>query len=558
MVVPSSTPVWAKWISDESPDLITVVDDQGTFAYVSDASRRLFGWDPAELVGRHEDELVHPADRAGRRSIRTDAGPTGECTTEFRFLCADGSERWAESVSRPAQVGGDAWTVSAVRATGRPRSEMGTAPDRRGLLDPLTGAANRNLLMDRLQRAIQRIARDGGHVAVLYLDLDRFKTVNDSLGHQAGDAVLVSVATRLAACVRPSETVARLGGDEFVVVVEGLAGETEAREVAHRVLEVGHQPLRLDTHELLCTMSIGVACTADAEHPASHLIGEADTALYRAKENGRDRVEYFDEELRGRVEARRAEVTMLRRVLVEGVIRVDYEPIFDLRSRRVVAAQSRPRICHPQADVELSAPFIDDAEQFGVLVGIGETALREGLLGVDGWRDVFADADPPEIEVHVTARQLAETTFYDQVIGDLAASGLDPGRLLVAVTERALQQASDPAVGGLRALRGKGIRIGLDGFGTNYSTLGELGRLPLDFIKIAPQLVRRIDQVERQRAVVGALVALAHAFGLTVVAQGVEMVDELRTLWNLECDRAQGPLLAPVLPDTGRRRIRAD
>jgi diguanylate cyclase (GGDEF)-like protein/PAS domain S-box-containing protein len=535
------------WIADVSPDLITLVDSDGVFAYLSPACRSLFGWDPDRLVGRREEEFVHPADLARLHAGRAELAGSGTATSNFRLLCADGSVRWTETVSRQVDVDGSTWIASAVRDTSGARSD-GSPLELHGLLDPLTGAANRTLLMDRLQRAIQRVARDGRFVAVMYLDLDRFKAVNDSMGHQVGDAVLVAVASRLIGRVRPSETVARLGGDEFVIVAEGLPGEREALELAERFLQVGREPFQVDGRDFLCTVSLGVVCTADPERRAVDLIHEADMALYRAKERGRDRVEYYDEELRSRADARQAEESALRQVLAEGTIRVEYEPIVDLRSRRVVAAQAVPYIRHHDRDVVLSPDFLDDAERWGLLAGMNDTLLREGLGGARCWEGAVAESDLPEIAVHVTARHLASAAFCDLVTAHLDDSSLPHRRLLIEVTERTLLEASETAMNTLKTLRDGGVQIGLDGFGTGYSSVAHLGRFPLDFIKIAPSLVHRIERTERDQAVVSAIVSLAHAFRLTVVARGVETEEELQTLETLECDRAQGPAVASAAP----------
>jgi diguanylate cyclase (GGDEF)-like protein len=438
--------------------------------------------------------------------------------------------------------------VAGFASGGAPRSADESArADNYWLVDPLTGAANRTHLMDRLIDAVGRAAGEGRYVAVMYVDLDRFKMVNDSLGHQVGDAVLIAVASRLIARVRPSDTVARLGGDEFVILAEGLPGEQDGREMAKRLLDVGRQPFRVDGRDFLCTLSVGLAGTSDGSRRAVELIGEADTALYRAKERGRDRVEVYDDELRTWSDSRRAEEAALRRVLDEGEVRVQFEPVVDIRSRRVVAAQVVPYVRHRGRDVALSVELLDEAERWGLLSGVDEAVVRDGVVGAAAWSELIPPPELPEVVVHLTARHLAAANFQDSVSEQLGTSGLPPGRLLLALTERTLAEAAEPAVLALAVLRGKGVRIGIDGFGTGLSSVTNLGQFPIDFVMIDPCLVRGIDGNDRARAVVSAVIALAHAYGLNVVAHGVETPEQLRTLHSLDCDRAQGPLMSSTV-----------
>jgi diguanylate cyclase (GGDEF)-like protein len=269
-------------------------------------------------------------------------------STSYRFRCRNGSYRWVEATSRHVKVDGSALVVATVHDITE-RRRYTAALEQRAMTDPLTGVANRTVLMDRLRQGLRRLARAPDEVlAVLYLDLDRFKVINDSLGHRIGDEVLLKMAERLTRHLRPADTLARLGGDEFVLVAEGLANEASALALANRVIEAGREPFQVGDEDFNCTMSIGIACTANARRNADDLLSEADLALYRAKDQGRDRVAVFDEELRTNAVGRLATERMVRRALDQGRIVVEYQPIVDLRTGCPVSAEALVRIRDPE------------------------------------------------------------------------------------------------------------------------------------------------------------------------------------------------------------------
>ena len=316
-----------------SADMITVATAEGVYRYVSPAARRLFRWDPDELRGRHQEQFAHPDDvqsmrAAGDLSLISD----GFYTMTYRFRCGDGAYRWIEATYHRVESAGESFVVGSVRDIAE-RREADDLLQHRASTDPLTGVANRTVLMDRLQHALYRLDRAPGILAVLFLDLDRFKVINDSLGHLVGDGVLMAMAERLLQFIRPSDTLARLGGDEFVIVAEDLSDEREAVTLGERIAEAGRQPFRIGTEEFVCTVSVGIATTADAHHVPDSLLQEADLALYRAKDRGRDRAEVFDEDLRTTAVGRLGTERMLRRAIDEERLGVRYQPIIDLRNR---------------------------------------------------------------------------------------------------------------------------------------------------------------------------------------------------------------------------------
>jgi diguanylate cyclase (GGDEF)-like protein/PAS domain S-box-containing protein len=525
-----------------SADMVTVVGPAGQYLYCSPASKEAFGWEPGALMGRREEDFVHPDDVPVLLSARSAPSPSGRVTTKYRFLCRDGSFRWVEAILRRRSAGGSPVVVNAVRDITERQVEI-SALERQATTDPLTGVANRAVLMDRLHQGLRRLGRSPGEaIAVLYLDLDRFKVINDSLGHRIGDDVLLKMAERLSHHLRPADTLARLGGDEFVLIAE-VANEAAAVSLANRMVEDGRTPFKIDGEEIVCTMSVGVVCTTDARRNAEELLSEADLALYRAKDHGRDRVAVFDEELRTTAVDRMATERMVRRALDEKRIVVEYQPIVDLDSGRPVSAEALVRIAAAGGALRLPASFLGVAEESGLLIAIDEVVLADAVKQAAAWRARLEGPDRG-VAVNVTARHLADASFRQAVSEQLSTYGVPPANLYIEVTERVLMEASNSAMTGLRALRDLGVQVGLDDFGTGYSSLAYLQRFPLDFVKIDKSFIDNLVSEPRVRAIVAAIIVLAHALGLTVIAEGVETPLQGEALQDLSCDQAQGFLYA--------------
>lgn len=541
----------------DSADVNTVATIEGELRYVSTGCSRLLGWAPADLEGRRQEDFFHRDDLPVLYSQRHDSTGAETTTTTFRFLCRDGSFRWLEATSRQVEADGTTFVVSTLRDIAeRQRSDV--VLQRQAFTDPLTGVANRTVLMDRLDQALHRLARGHGLLAVLYLDVDRFKVINDSLGHRVGDRLLTMLAARIRRNLRPADTLARLGGDEFVIVAEGVTEVAAAVELATRITELGHEPYRVGDEEFICTLSAGIACTRDSQRSAQSLLQEADLALYRAKDRGRDRAEVFDEDLRIKAIGRLVTERMLRSAIDEGRIVVEYQPIIDLRSGHGVGAEALVRIDDPERGRLQPASFLDVAEETGLLIAIDEQVLEDAVRQAAGWSARFAHAFPVEVAINVTARHLADAKFAQSIIHLLDAHDMPHRNLQVEVTERVLMEASHSAMDGLRTLRDMDIQVGLDDFGTGYSSLAYLRQFPLDFIKVDRSFIRDLDRVEDEQAIVAAIITLSHALGLTVVAEGVETLGQLRLLESLGCDRGQGFLLGrPGKPAAVEELIRS-
>ena len=540
----SEDPSFDRMIAESAVDLHTVSTADGTYLFASRASLALFGWDREDLVGEHQDGFTHPDDVALVQAARREA-LAGPASTVHRFRCADGSYRWTETVSSAVSDGDDLLVLSAVRDIGdRKASDLDL--HRRATTDPLTGIANRTVFMDRLHQALRRLARRQGLVAVLFLDLDHFKLINDTVGHLAGDAVLLQLAQRLRGFLRPQDTLARLGGDEFAIVIEDISWAEEAAALGARIVEAGRLPFVVGEEQFTCTTSIGIAVTTDAHHGTERLLQEADLAMYRAKDRGRDRTEVFDEDLRTRAVGRLGTERMLRRATEEGRLQVAYQPIIDLRTGATIAAEALVRVWDPE-ELRLIAAgeFIEVAEESGMLAAMDDWVLGQATRQAARWRELFAGSGFTDIAINVTARHLADPRFAQSIIDGLVGHDLPAGTLQVEVTERVLMEASNSAMTGLKLLRDAGVKVGLDDFGTGYSSLSYLRMFPLDFVKIDGSFIQELGAAGTERAIVSSVVDLSHALGMAVVAEGVETLSQLEQLVGLGCDRAQGFWFAP-------------
>ena len=407
----------------------------------------------------------------------------------------------------------------------------------RALHDPLTNLPNRALFLDRLRHAEQRAARSGGAVAVLFLDLDGFKTVNDSLGHGRGDELLVAVAERLTGVLRVGDTGARLGGDEFAVLVADLANEADAALVGERILEALRPPFRLGGQELAVRASVGIAT---ARGPGGDLLRDADLAMYQAKAQGRDRIVGFDGAMHAAMLARMALERDLRKALDRCELRLVFQPIVELADGRPVAAEALLRWEHPDRGVVGPADFVPLAEETGLIVPIGAWVLQTACEAAATWPEM-------RVSVNVSCAQLRSTDFPATVAAALASTGLPADRLILEITESQLAQDVGHTVGQLAELKALGVDIAIDDFGTGHSSLEYLQRLPIDTLKIPKPFVDELAGGD-EAVLARAILELARSFGLTVIAEGIELEVQRNRLLALGCTTGQGYLFARPLP----------
>ncbi|SRR5581483_10409593 len=538
-------------------DLIIVVSPEGELQYASPSLERLLGWVGAEQGEGLGGERIHPDDLRRLRAAFAHAKPPGPNTpaTTARTMHKDGSWRWLEysitDLCDDPSVRG--YVVVARDVTERKNAEEQLV--HQALHDALTGLPNRALFLDRLGLALSRLERRPGLAAVFFLDLDYFKVVNDSLGHSAGDQVLVAVADRLQHSLRDGDTAARLGGDEFAVLCDDLIDEGEALQIAERLgAAVAARPVSLAGRDLVVTVSIGVAFASHSAARPETLLRDADAAMYRAKERGRARYELFDAAMRARAVSRLETEAALREALDHEQLSLSYQPEVLLADGTLISAEALLRWSPGArlAGVGENAPpadFIAVAEETGLIVPIGGWVLHEACRHLAHWREVAPDRAPQSVSVNLSGRQLARTELPDIVEEALTTTGLPPSALCMEITESVLMDDLDVAVGALKALKAIGVEIAVDDFGTGYSSLAHLRRFPVDILKIDHSFVSGLGRNPEDAAIVRAVLALARTLDLTVVAEGVERPEQLHELRALGCERAQGHLFCAPLSE---------
>jgi diguanylate cyclase (GGDEF)-like protein/PAS domain S-box-containing protein len=412
------------------------------------------------------------------------------------------------------------------------------------LHDALTGLPNRVLFLDRLEQALARAGRSRTGVAVLFLDLDHFKVVNDSLGHEVGDRLLVEVADRLRGALRPGDTVARFGGDEFTLLCEDLGSPREARAVATRVADSLHEPFRVDGSELRATASVGIAMSRERGDTPDRLLRDADAAMYRAKDQGRARFVVFDDTMRERAVSRMQTGTDLHHALSEDQLVMHYQPIVDLSDGSVVGAEGLVRWDHPVRGRLAPGDFIPVAEESGLIDALGEWVLRAGTAEAVHW----SGPRPFTVALNISPLQLVVPTLRDTVAEALEHTGLAPGRLCLELTESVLARDIDNVIDALSGLKELGVTIAIDDFGTGYSSLSYVKDLPVDVLKIDRSFVAGLGRGRRDAAIVETIITLARSLDLVAIAEGVERVEQAELLRALGCEQAQGFLFSPPVP----------
>jgi diguanylate cyclase (GGDEF)-like protein len=432
--------------------------------------------------------------------------------------------------------------------TGRERAVALHELAHRAAHDELTGLANRPLLADRLQHALNRARRGGGTMSVLTVDLNRFKAVNDTWGHGAGDAVLVEVANRLDALVRPGDTVARVGGDEFVVVCEELEDVEDAIAIAERIVNAFEDNVAASGHSVTISVCIGVAVhTGDAPSTPESLLRDAEAAMFMAKHEGPNRWELYDAQLRESVQRRRDTEGALQGALDRGELRLVYQPIVSVRNREVTGFEALVRWARPGHGIVGPDDFIGLAEESNLIVEIGDWVLEQACRQVATWNTQHPDRAPLSISVNVSARQLVAPGFTDRLQRIIFQTNVDPQSVLLEITESVLVRNAEYVLGQLEGAKRLGVRLAVDDFGTGYSALAYLRQFPMDMVKIDKVFMSELTSLSPDSTVIAAVIRLAQAFGQEVIAEGAETAEHMHALGELGCDYVQGYYFAPPL-----------
>jgi diguanylate cyclase (GGDEF)-like protein/PAS domain S-box-containing protein len=522
--------------------------------YYSLRWKGMLGYGSSEVGPTLEDwlERVHPEDAERVRREIDDhlSNASDHFESEHRLLHRDGSYRWVLCrgvAERDGQGRATRMAGSLTDVSDRKWAEERLVHD--ALHDVLTGLPNRALFTTLLDRALIRLKRRrDARFAVLFLDVDRFKMVNDSLGHMVGDQLLVEVARRLGACVRPEDTVARLGGDEFTILLEDIHDASDATQVAERIQAEFIAPVHVGSHEVFTSASIGIALSDAHYLRPEEVLRDADTAMYRAKSRGRARHELFDADMhRTAVTLLRLE-TDLRRALERHEFGLAYQPVVSVATGRVSGLEALLRWHHPERGLVPPQEFIRVAEETGVIIGIGRWVLREACRQMQAWREAVPDGgEPVSVSVNLSPRQFGDPTLVDAVAEALCATRLPASGLRLEITESILMDHAEASVRLLSRLKDLGIQVEVDDFGTGYSSLGYLHRFPIDALKVDRSFVSRVEVDAENREIVRTIVTLARNLGMAVVAEGVETEGQRAFLKSLGCDAMQGYLFAGPL-----------
>jgi len=546
-------------VIEGTPDLVSVRDLAGRYLLVNSASARAAGLSAEQMVGRTNAELFPSTAARALNDKDLRVLETGETVT---YEESEPTDRGMHTLLVTKGVYRDqrGFALGILRiardVTERKSAEAQLAHD--ALHDPLTGLPNRSRFLDDLAVSISRVKRKPSYLfAVLFLDLDRFKVINDSLGHAVGDELLATFAKTLKTWLRPSDLVARLGGDEFTILLDGMDGPDDATRVAERIESGLRNSLKIGEREVFASVSIGIALSTTGYERPEDVIRDADLALYRAKAAGRGRYAMFDVEMHARAMEHLQLETDLRRAVERQEFRIAYQPIIALDTRRLLGFEALLRWQHPSRGLIGPAEFLEVADETGLMVPIGRWCLREGCTQLAQWTREHQGAAALTMSCNVSSRQLMHPQILLYVKEALAASGLEPARLRIEITESVIMEHAEAAASRLRELRDMGVQLDMDDFGTGYSSLSYLQSFPLHAVKIDRSFIERMRGGQNAE-IVKAILTLGRNLGLEVVAEGVETGEQDALLLEMGCPSAQGFLFShPILAEAAGKLIAA-
>jgi diguanylate cyclase (GGDEF)-like protein/PAS domain S-box-containing protein len=540
-------------IIETANDAFVAIDASGRIVDWNHQAELHFGWTRDEALGCLLTETIIPPSqrqdhlRGIARFLDTGEGPLLGRRVELEGAHKDGHQFPIELIPWVVRDG-DGYRFNAFIHDITERKALSRQLEHQSLHDALTGLPNRALLMDRLRHALAACRRDSAKLAMLFIDLDRFKPVNDSLGHEAGDRVLIGVTDRILGVLRAEDTLARLGGDEFVVLCPNLLGASDAIRVSERVIASLAHPFVVSGTEVYISASIGIVETSGERVRAEQLLSDADLAMYRAKERGRGVYELFDQSMRARLVERLTVEKELRTSIEKDQLCLHYQPVFDMAGGHVAGVEALVRWNHPERGLLPPSAFIPLAEDTGIIGGIGSWVIEETCRQLRAWKDERGEHSPFWASINLSVREVEQHRFIERLMATLRDHSISPEELVLEITESVVMHDTKAVIRRLWELRECGVRLAIDDFGTGYSSLDRLRRMPVDILKIDKSFVSELDSSAAGASLAGAIVAMSHSLGLRVVAEGVETPRQLQILHELGCDAVQGYLISRPLP----------
>ena len=559
-----------RFIVNNSPDIIYMLDSEGKFAFVNDRIKPLLGYETEDLIGRHYSEFVHKEDIQKARFVFDErrTGNRASRNIEFRLLCKSSSLPYRYFESRTITIEMNAMGVYTAPEGDDKERYVGTYGVARDISerkraeelinyqlyhDLLTNLPNRSLFRDRLNLAISQAKRNKNKLAVMFLDMDRFKMINDSLGHLAGDQLLQTVALRLQSCLRDGDTLARVGGDEFNLLVPDIAGREDAGMVAHKIIERLKGPVVLDGYEVFVSFSIGIAIFPEDGQSIDVLIKNADMAMYHIKTHGKNGYEFFADNMKSAFHRQLSLENGIRKALEKKEFELFYQPQYDISSNRICGMEALIRWSHPERGLLLPDQFIPLSEETGLIIEIGNWVLDSACRELKSWQQLGFNG--VQMAVNISAAQLMQPEFERRVLEVLKKHGVAGEQLEIEITENILMKDMDQAVSKFQQLAANGVRMAVDDFGIGYSSLSYLHSLPLNTLKIDRSFISGIESKKDHSSIVTAVLAMARELDLEVVVEGVEREAHVDYLRQLQRVRAQGFFLGRPEPAEEVRKL---